>query len=81
VPVRLWDEAKEFIYLRRIALASERQATAIEQLTSIISEQFAAKPKLERKKTEFALMDVEEINKEYLRRLEAEQQGIELDED
>jgi hypothetical protein len=74
------DEAKQFLYLRRIALATERQATAIEKLTDVITEQFAAKPKPTRKQTEFAVMDVEEINKEYLKRLEAEQQGIDLEE-
>lgn len=78
--MRLLDEAREFLYMRRIALATERQAAAIEKLTGLIEEQFAAKPKPPRKPTEFALMDVEEINKEYLRRLEAEQQGIDLEE-
>jgi hypothetical protein len=79
--MRLLDEAKDFFWMRRITLASERQAAAIEKLALLIEGQFEAKPKPQRKQTEFALMDQEAINTDYLRRLEAERDGVELDEE
>ena len=80
--MRLLDEAKTFFWLRRVAIAVEHQAAATERLAKIVEleYQLAQHPKPPRKKTEFALVDQDTINKEYLRRLEADRDGIELDE-
>jgi hypothetical protein len=78
--MKLLDEAKQFFWLRRIALALERQADIAEKQFEFQQQEFAAKyAPVPRKKTEFSLMDQEAINKDYLRRLEAERDGIELD--
>jgi len=78
--MKLLEEAKQFFWLRRIALALERQATIAEKQFELQQQEWAAKnAPIPRKKNEFSLMDQEEINKDYLRRLEAQRDGIELD--
>jgi hypothetical protein len=78
--MKVVDEVKQFFWLRRIALALERQATISEKQFELQQQDWAAKhAPIPRKKNEFSLMDQDEINKEYLRRLEAERDGIELD--
>jgi len=79
--MKLLDEAKQFFWLRRIALALERQASIAEKQFEFQQQEWLANnAPIPRKKTEFAIMDQEEINKDYLRRLEAQRDGIELDE-
>jgi hypothetical protein len=79
--MKLLDEAKQFFWLRRIALALERQATISEKQFELQQHDWAAKnAPLPRKKNEFNLMDQEEINKDFERRIQAERDGIELDE-
>ena len=79
--MKLLDEAKQFFWLRRIALALERQAAIAEKQFEFAQQEWLAKnAPIPRKKTEFAIMDQDEINKDYLRRLEAQRDGIELDE-
>ena len=78
--MKLLDEAKQFFWLRRIALALEKQNELTERQIKFHEEEWAAKhAPLPRKKTEFSLMDQEEINKDFERRLQAERDGIELD--
>lgn len=78
--MKLLDEAKQFFWLRRIAIALERQAAVLEKQYEFQQQEFAAKyAPVPRKKSEFGLMDQEEVNKDFLRRLEAERDGIELD--
>jgi hypothetical protein len=77
--VRLLDEAKTFFWLRRIAIAVEKNAEATERLARIL-EADAMHPKPPRKKAELGQMDPDEVNKIFLKHLEAERDGIELDE-
>ncbi len=77
--MRLLDEAKTFFWLRRIAIAVEKNAEATERLAKIL-EADAMHPKPPRKKAELGLMDQDEVAKQFLRQLEAERDGIELDE-
>jgi len=79
--MKVVDELKQFFWLRRIALALERQAAIAEKQFEFAQQEWLAKnAPIPRKKTEFAIMDQDEINKDYLRRLEAQRDGIELDE-
>lgn len=76
--MKIVQELKQFWWLRRIALASERQAEIFEKILHILeSEQ--SHPKPPRKPSEFAIMDQEAINKDWLRRMEADRDGIELE--
>lgn len=78
--MHLLDEVKEFFWLRRIALALEKQNDLNERQIKLREEEWAAKhAPLPRRKNEFSLMDQEEINKDFERRLQAERDGIELD--
>jgi hypothetical protein len=78
--MNLLDDLKGSYWLRRIAVALEKQNELIERQIKFQEEEWAAKhAPLPRKKTEFSLMDQDEINKDYLRRLEAQRDGIELD--
>ena len=78
--MKIVDEVKQFFWLRRIALALERQATVSEKQLELQQQEWAVKhAPIPRKKTEFSLMDQEEINKDFERRLQAERDGIELD--
>jgi hypothetical protein len=80
--VRLLDEAKTFFWLRRIAIAVEKNAEATERLAKILETEYAnvTHPKPPRKKMELGVMEPDEVNKQFLRQLEAERDGIELDE-
>jgi len=79
--MKVVDELKQFFWLRRIALALERQAAIAEKQFEFAQQEWLAKnAPIPRKPTEFAIMDQDEINKDYLRRLEAQRDGIELDE-
>ena len=78
--MHLLDEVKEFFWLRRIALALEKQNDLNERQIKLREEEWASKHALlPRRKNEFSLMDQEEINKDFERRLQAERDGIELD--
>ena len=78
--MKVVDELKQFFWLRRIAIALERQAAIAEKQFEFQQQEWAAKhAPLPRKKSEFSLMDQDEINKDYLRRLEAQRDGIELE--
>jgi len=78
--MKLLDEAKQFFWLRRIALALEKQNDLTERQIKFEEQEWAAKhAPIVRTRTEFSLMDQEEINKDFERRLQAERDGIELD--
>jgi len=78
--VRLLDEALSAFWLRRIAVALEKQNELNERQIKLREEEWASKhAPLPRRKSEFSLMDQEEINKDFERRLQAERDGIELD--
>jgi hypothetical protein len=79
--MKVVDEVKQFFWLRRIALASEKQADAMDRIARILEAEYRAvqHPKPPRKRTEFSIMDQEAINKDFERRLQAERDGIELD--
>ncbi len=69
-------------YLKRIALASERQAIAMEKMAEVAVDEWSRKhsrPKPSH--VEFGTMDVSEVEKLYARRKEAEELGQDLDED
>jgi hypothetical protein len=76
--MKLVDEVKQFFWLRRIALAAERQADSFDKIVRIL-EADHTHPKPPRKHVELGLMDQDEINKQFLKRLEAERDGIELE--
>ena len=76
--MRLLDDLKAFFWLRRIALAAERQADAQERLVKLFEAE-QPHPKPPRAKAEFSLVDQEQINKDWERRMAAERDGIELD--
>jgi len=79
--MKIVDEVKQFFWLRRIALALERQAAISEKQLELQQQEWAVKhAPIPRKKTEFSLMDQEEINKDFERRMEADRDGIELEE-
>ena len=78
--MNLLDEVKGFYWLRRIAIALEKQNELIERHIKLKEDEWTAKhAPVVRKKSEFSLMDQEEINKDFQRRMEAERDGIELD--
>ena len=78
--MRLLDEALSAFWLRRIAVALEKQNELNERQIKLREEEWASKhAPLPRRKSEFSLMDQEEINKDFERRLQAERDGIELD--
>ena len=78
--MRLLDDVKAFFWLRRIALALEKQNDLRERQLKMQEEEWIAKnAPIVKRRTEFSLMDQEEINKDFLRRMEAERDGIELD--
>jgi hypothetical protein len=76
--MHLVDEVKQFFWLRRIALATERQADAFDKLIKFLESE-AQHPKPPKRKSEFSLMDQEAINKDFERRVQAEHDGIELE--
>jgi len=78
--MKILDEAKQFFWLRRIALALEKQNDLNERQIKLAEEAWTAKhAPVTRRKNEFSIMDQEEINKDFERRLQAERDGIELD--
>jgi len=78
--MNLLDEVKGFYWLRRIAIALEKQNDLIERHIKLKEDEWASKhAPLPRKKNEFSIMDQEEINKDFERRIQAERDGIELD--
>ena len=76
--MRLLDEAKQFFWLRRIALALEKQNEISEKYYNLQEQEWAEKHvKPLRNKMELGVMDPEEVGKRYLQQLEAEREGIE----
>jgi hypothetical protein len=76
--MRLLDEAKTFFWLRRLTLAVERQADSLDRLVKL-AEADAQHPRPLVKKAEVGLMDPDEVTKQWLRHMEADRDGIELD--
>ena len=78
--MNLLDEVKGFYWLRRIAIALEKQNDLIERHIKLKEDEWASKhAPVPRKRNEFSIMDQEEINKDFERRIQAERDGIELD--
>jgi hypothetical protein len=78
--MKILDEVKGFYWLRRIAIALEKQNELVERQLKLLEDEWTAKhAPVVRKKSEFSLMDQEEINKDFERRIQAERDGIELD--
>ena len=69
---------KRFSLLRRIALAQERQATALEKIAESL------KPPdvhVRTRPAEFGSLDLDYLNERFEKEQEAREQGVELDED
>ena len=70
------------LVLRKLARELDRIATADERIAQVLEDMWALDhvPRV-RKKAEFGEMDVEELNRLYNLRREAEKEGIELEEE
>ena len=80
--MKLLSDLRSLALLRRIALASERQASAMEKIAEVTVDEWSRKhsrPKPTH--VEFGTMDVSEVEKLYARRKEAEELGQDIDED
>ena len=78
--MRLLDEALSAFWLRRIAVALEKQNDLIERHIKLKEDEWTAKhAPVVRERNEFDFMDQEEINKDFERRMQAERDGMELD--
>ncbi len=80
--MKFLSDLRSLALLRRIALASERQASAMEKMAEVAVDEWSRKHSRPKPSpVEFGTMDVSEVEKLYARRKEAEELGQDLDED
>ena len=71
---------KRFSLLRRIAVAEERQAVALEKIAAIAEDQWAKKYAPRSKPAEVDTLDLDYMNERFEKEQEAREAGMELEE-